>query len=264
VSRNVLFDEKTSWLWKEAVENSEIGEPDNEVVVEDMQQQLNPNSSMQPSSSSTSQSSLSGEESSNKTASIEPPIRVYRRRDQSPEITSRKTKTLQELYETTQVLLVADPTTYEEAAKKEEWCKAMQEELMAIEKNKTWQLVKLPEGKNVIGVKWVFRTKFGADGSVQKFKARLVAKGYAQEYGIDYEETFSPVARFETVRLLLALAAQLKRSVYQFDVKSAFLNGELLEEVYVEQPKGFEVKGKESYVYKLAKALYGLKQAPRA
>ena len=171
---------------------------------------------------------------------------------------------VQELYETTQILFVSDPTTYEEAARKGEWCKAMEEEIQAIEKNKTWELMELPKGKNVIGLKWVFKTKFGPDGSVQKFKARLVAKGYAQEYGVDYEETFSPVARFETVRLLLALAAQLKRNVYQFDVKSAFLNGELIEEVYVEQPRGFEVKGKEDCVYKLTKALYGLKQAPRA
>jgi Reverse transcriptase (RNA-dependent DNA polymerase) len=99
--------------------------------------------------------------------------------------------------------------------------------------------------------------------SVQKYKARLVVKGYAQEYGVDYEETFSPVVRFEMVRLLLALAAHLKKHVYQFDVKSTFLNGELAEEVYVEQPRGFEVKGKEDWVYKLVKVLYGLKQAPR-
>ncbi|KAK9148869.1 hypothetical protein Scep_007626 [Stephania cephalantha] len=121
----------------------------------------------------------------------------------------------------------------------------------------------LPEGKNAIGLKWVFKTKFAADGSILKHKARLVAKGYAQQYGIDFEETFSPVARFETVRLILALAAQLQWMVYQFDVKSTFLNGELHEEVYVAQPEGFE-KGNETKVYILRKALYGLKQAPRA
>lgn len=125
-------------------------------------------------------------------------------------------------------------------------------------------MVDLLEGKNVIGLKWVFRTKFNTDGSIQKHKARLVAKGYAQQEGIDFEETFSPVARFETVRVVLALAAQWKLDVFQLDVKSAFLNGDLQEEVFVEQPLGFVKNGEEGKVYKLQKALYGLKQAPRA
>ncbi|KAI4351147.1 hypothetical protein L6164_005530 [Bauhinia variegata] len=97
--------------------------------------------------------------------------------------------------------------------------------------------VDLPQGKNAIGLKWVFRTKYNADNSIQKHKARLVAKGYAQQQGIDFDETFSPVARFETVRTFLALATQLQWPVFQFDVKSAFLNGELKEEVYVSQPE---------------------------
>ncbi|CAL5390436.1 unnamed protein product [Camellia sinensis] len=140
----------------------------------------------------------------------------------------------------------------------------MVEELAAIEKNRTWEMMDLPEGKNATGLKWVFKTKFGADGSIQKHKARLVAKGYAQQHGIDFEETFSPVARFETVRIIFALAAQLQWPVYQLDVKSAFLNGDLQEEVYVTQPEGFMIEGKETKVYKLRKTLYGLKQAPRA
>jgi len=140
----------------------------------------------------------------------------------------------------------------------------MKEEIKSIEKNATWQLLNLPEGKNVIGLKWVFRTKFKTDGSIQKHKARLVAKGYAQQEGIDFEETFSLVARFETVRVMLALAAQWKLKVFQLDVKSAFLNGDLQEEVFVEQPLGFVKAGEEGKVYKLQKALYGLKQAPRA
>ena len=121
--------------------------------------------------------------------------------------------------------------------------------MIAIEKNCTWELVDAPPEKNVIGLKWVFRTKYNADGSVQKYKARLVAKAYDQVYGIDFDETFSPAARIETVIIFLSIAAQLKVPVYQLDVKSAFLNGELMEEVYVEQPQGFEVADHPEKVY---------------
>lgn len=110
--------------------------------------------------------------------------------------------------------MVPGPTTYDEAVQKELWRKAMEEEITAIEKNATWELTNLPREKNVIGLKWVFKTKFNAYGNIQKHKAHLVAKGYSQQYGEDYEETFSPVARFETVRLLLAVASQLKWKVY--------------------------------------------------
>lgn len=122
----------------------------------------------------------------------------------------------------------------------------------------------LPPGKDAIGLKWVYKSKFNSDGSLQKHKAHLVVKGYAQVLGIDFFEPFSPVARIDTIRTIIAIAAQRGWKVSQFDVKSAFLNGELQEEVYVEQPHGFEIEGLENKVYKLGKALYGLKQAPRA
>lgn len=157
-----------------------------------------------------------------------------------------------------------DPVHFEEAVKEEKWIKAMDEEINAIERNETWELTDLPDSKDCIGVKWVYKTKRNVEGNVDKYKARLVVKGYKQKYGIDYEETFAPVARMETVRVVLAIAAQYKLKVHQMDVKSAFLNGVLNEEVYVEQPSGYETKGKESKVYRLKKALYGLKQAPRA
>ncbi|TQD98696.1 hypothetical protein C1H46_015689 [Malus baccata] len=128
-----------------------------------------------------------------------------------------------------------------------------------IEKNATWKLVDRPTNKPIIGVKWVFKTKLNLDGTVQKNKARLVGKGYAQKPGIDYNETFAPVARLDTIRTLIALAAQKSWKLYQLDVKSAFLNGVLEEEVFVEQPDGFVITGKEDKVYKLHKALYGLK-----
>ncbi|KAM1032295.1 hypothetical protein ACFX2I_035891 [Malus domestica] len=161
-------------------------------------------------------------------------------------------------------LCIIEPEKYEDAAKDESWMKAMKDELSMIEKNATWKLVDRPTNKPIIGVKWVFKTKLNLDGTVQKNKARLVAKGYAQKPGIDYNETFAPVARLDTIRTLIALAAQKSWKLYQLDVKSAFLNGVLEEEVFVEQPDGFVITGKEDKVYKLHKALYGLKQAPRA
>ncbi|BBG96609.1 hypothetical protein Prudu_005462 [Prunus dulcis] len=140
----------------------------------------------------------------------------------------------------------------------------MENEMNMIEKNQTWELVRRPYDKPVIGVKWVYKTKLNLDGSVQKNKVRLVAKRYAQKPGIDYNETFAPVARLDTIRTLIALAAKNNWKLFQLDVKSTFLNGVLEEKVYVDQPDRFIVQGEEDKVYKLHKALYGLKQAPKA
>jgi hypothetical protein len=140
----------------------------------------------------------------------------------------------------------------------------MQEELNQFERNKVWKLVPRPSNKTVIGTKWVFRNKLDENGTVTRNKARLVAQGYRQEEGIDYDETFAPVARLESIRLFLAYAAFKDFKVFQMDVKSAFLNGKLSEEVYVAQPPGFPDPKNPDYVYRLEKALYGLKQAPRA
>eukprot|EP00253_Pinus_taeda_P028785 PITA_28785 len=140
----------------------------------------------------------------------------------------------------------------------------MDEEMNAIERNKTLDLVELPKGKVVIEVKWVYKTKSNAEGKIERHKARLIVKGYKQQYGRDYEETFTLVARMETVRVVLSITAQNKWKVYQMDVKSTFLNGVLMEEVYIEQLLGYEKKGQEHKVCRLKKALYGLKQAPRA
>ncbi|KAL5567336.1 hypothetical protein UlMin_030500 [Ulmus minor] len=119
----------------------------------------------------------------------------------------------------------------------------MDEEIKAIEKNDTWELTSLPKGHKAIGVKWVYKTKRNAKGEIERHKARLVAKGYSQKAGIDYDEVFAPVARLETIRLIISLAAQNKWKIHQMDVKSAFLNGVLEEEVYIQQPSGYEVKG---------------------
>lgn len=164
------------------------------------------------------------------------------------------------------MLMVAehDPILFEEAVTQSIWREAMKSEIDSIEKNQTWELTTLPEGFKAIGVKWVYKTKLNEDGKVEKYKARLVVKGYAQSYGVDYTEVFAPVARLYTIRTILALAAQSNWEVFQLDVKSAFLHGELEEDVYVKQPEGYIKKGEEEKVYKLKKALYGLKQAPRA
>ena len=121
-----------------------------------------------------------------------------------------------------------------------------------------------PSSQSVIGTKWVFRNKSDENGTIVRNKARLVAQGYNQEEGIDYEETFAPVARLESIRMLFAFACHKGFTLYQMDVKSAFLNGHILEEVYVEQPPGFINYKYPDHVFKLKKALYGLKQAPRA
>ncbi|KAG8480141.1 hypothetical protein CXB51_024917 [Gossypium anomalum] len=175
----------------------------------------------------------------------------------------RGTRTIADIYQRCNVAIV-EPSNFKEAAKNKSWKKAMEAELEIIHKNDTWDLVDRPDHKKVIGVKWVFRAKYNADGSLNKHKARLVVKGYSQQYGIDFMETFAPVARLDTIKLLFALAAQKQWRIHQLDVKSAFLNGFLKEEIFIEQPEGFKVPGEEDKVYKLKKALYGLKQAPRA
>ena len=157
-----------------------------------------------------------------------------------------------------------EPLSFKEAVKDEKWIQAMEEEIQAIKKNDTWELASLPCGHQAIGVKWVYKAKKNSKGDVERYKARLVVKGYKQKQGVDYDEVFAPVARLETIRLLLSLAAQNHWKIHQMDVKSAFLNGNLVEEVYIEQPLGFVVEGCEDKVLRLKKALYGLKQAPRA
>ncbi|KAI3753296.1 hypothetical protein L2E82_25346 [Cichorium intybus] len=137
-------------------------------------------------------------------------------------------------------------------------------ELEEFERNKVWRLIPKPANASIVGLKWVYRSKLDTEGNVVQNKARLVVKGYCQQEGIDYEETFAPVARLESVWIFLAYGAHKNFGVYQMDVKCAFLNGDLEETVFVEQPPGFESKTHPNYCYVLDKAVYGLKQAPRA
>ena len=135
------------------------------------------------------------------------------------------------------------PINYEEAVMSSKWRLAMDSEINSIEKNQTWKLTDLPAGAKTIGVKWIYKTKLNELGEVDKYKARLVAKGYSQQQGVDFIEIYAPVACMDTVRMIVALAAQRGWTIYQLDVKSAFLHGELSEDVYVDQPKGYEKKG---------------------
>ncbi|KAJ9558522.1 hypothetical protein OSB04_013136 [Centaurea solstitialis] len=157
-----------------------------------------------------------------------------------------------------------EPSDVSQALSDPNWVLAMQEELAEFERNKVWRLVTRPWGKSIIGLKWIFWNKKDENNLIIRNKARLVAKGYRQQEGIDYDETFAPVARIEAIRIFLAYAAHKNMTVYQMDVKCAFLNGVLQEEVYVEQPEGFVDPRYPNHVYVLDKALYGLKQAPRA
>ncbi|GJS80529.1 retrovirus-related pol polyprotein from transposon TNT 1-94 [Tanacetum coccineum] len=157
-----------------------------------------------------------------------------------------------------------EPKNVNEALTDDSWIVAMQEELNQFIANDVWELVPQPRNMTIIGTKWVFRNKLDENGIVSRNKARLVAQGYNQQEGIDYDETYAPVARLESIRILLAYACALDFKLFQMDVKSAFLNGFINEEVYVAQPLGFIDFEKPNHVYKLKKALYGLKQAPKA
>nr|GEZ76714.1 retrovirus-related Pol polyprotein from transposon TNT 1-94 [Tanacetum cinerariifolium] len=161
-------------------------------------------------------------------------------------------------------LTFVEPKTYKEVLTQSCWIEAIQEELNEFERLEVWELVPRPDQVMVITLKWIYKVKLDELGGILKNKARLVARGYRQEEGIDFEESFAPVARLEAIRIFLAYAAHKNMVVYQMDVKTAFLNGNLREEVYISQPDGFVDPDNPNHVYKLKKALYGLKQAPRA
>ena len=156
------------------------------------------------------------------------------------------------------------PRSIEEAIKISDWREVVFEEMKALKKNETWEICSLPKGVVPVGYKWVFTVNHKSDGTLERFKARLVAKGYPQTYEINYLETFAPVAKVNTVRVLLSLAARNDWSLHQMDVKNAFLNGELNEEVYMQLPPSFEENLGKDKVCKLLKSLYGLKQSPCA
>lgn len=267
ISRDVTFDETKTWHWDENdIEREnffvqfEEDETDDTQQEDDRQQHFN-------------EGNVSRENSPVTPASpITPVTQIIplNRDDYDDSTEPRKVRLLKDVYEDAEtrdelgLMGVDEPRNYKQAVKDDDWKWAMEREMESIQENETWELTKLPPGQKVIGLKWVYKLKKDANGRVVKHKARLVAKGYSQEQGIDYDEVYAPVTRLETVRLLLALSAKNNWEVHHLDVKTAFLNGDLKEEVFVTQPEGFEKAGKEQYVYKLKKALYGLRQAPRA
>ena len=163
-------------------------------------------------------------------------------------------------------LLESEPQSFKEAVTSPAgalWKEAINSEFESILQNHTWELVDLPPGCKSLGYKWIFKRKMKADGSIDKYKARLVIKGYRQREGLDYFDTYSPVTRINFIQMIIAVAALCNLEIHQMDVKTAFLNGDLDEEIYMEQPEGFIAPGQEKKVCKLVKSLYGLKQAPK-
>lgn len=263
ISRDVVFEEDAKWNWDKTGEQAncdvlEWGDEDekevNEIGAEsEEEEQVDDNAT---NSSST--------ESAEDSFPSPVPGRIRRQPTWMEDYVSGEGISDEERNNLVMFTSAEDPVFFEEVVKSKKWKEAMDMEIKAIEKNGTWELTTLPEGAKKIGVKWIFKTKLDENGEVDKYKARLVAKGYTQQFGIDYTKVFSPVAGWDTIRMILALAAHKGWNVYQLDVKSAFLHGELKEEVFIEQPQGYEKKGAEGKVYKLKKALYELKQAPRA
>jgi hypothetical protein len=167
-------------------------------------------------------------------------------------------------YDSRRRAFFATLVSHHDALREPEWYAAMSAEFDALSQIKTWTLVPRPPGVNIVGSKWIFKTKHHPDGSVDKHKARLVARGFTQQHGIDYGDTFSPVVKSATVRLVLSLAVSHGWSLRQVDVSNAFLHGFLSEDVYMQQPPGFEDCRYPSHVCKLQRSIYGLKQSPRA
>ena len=162
-------------------------------------------------------------------------------------------------------LLEDEPQSFKEAMSSPEapyWKEAINNEVEFILQNHMWELVDLPPGSKPPRYKWIFKKKMKADGSIDKYKARLVIKGYEQKEGLDYFDTYSPVTRISSIRMLIAIAVIRNLEIHQMDVKTTLLNGDLDEEIYMEQPEGFIVPGPEKKVCRLVKSLYGLKQAP--
>lgn len=211
--------------------------------------------------------STKGEASTSDSDDNQQPLRRSSRDRRSPKYFHDEYATMSNAEHTAlHVTQITEPSTLNEALKSEyasQWKCAADAEYRSLLENNTWELVDLPPGQKAIDCKWVFRVKYDEDGQIERFKGRLVAKGFQQIYGIDYDETFSPVVRFTSIRALLAVAVSRGMYIHQMDVITAFLNGHLDEDIYMKQPEGYVEHGKENMVCHLKRSLYGLKQSPR-
>jgi hypothetical protein len=161
-------------------------------------------------------------------------------------------------------IIDSEPSFYEETTRHPVWRDVIMEDYQSIMKNDVWDIVLRPEGKSVVTSKWIYKIKHIVDGSIERHKMIFVARGFSHVEGIDYEETFAHVARYTSIWMIISSTTSMGWRVHQMDVKTKFLNGEIEEEVYIEQPDGFMIHEKEFHVCRLKKALYGLKQPPRA
>ena len=250
ISRDAIFEEDEKWTWSTQGENSLPPTLLPSFLFDQADEdQIDP---------SDEEKEISTEMTSSSSVSKDHPPR-YRSLSDLYSETSPITQN-----EDAHLLSSEEPLSYTEAAHEEVWRGAMREEMLAIDRNNTWELEIPPPNCTPIGLKWIFKLKKNPQGEVIKHKAWLVVKGYSKRKGIDYEEVYAPVVRFETTGILIALVALKGWQIHHLDVKSAFLNGEINEVIHVKQPEGFLVKEKEGHALRLKKALYGLKQAPRA
>ncbi|RVX12019.1 Retrovirus-related Pol polyprotein from transposon TNT 1-94 [Vitis vinifera] len=250
ISRDVVFEEDKNWDWDKKYEEAivcdlEWGDDGKEATVNEEESDSNLDADIEEDTEENNATATTTESDAAVTASDlliqnrDNPSNSNAARNRRPPAWTSDYETGEGLSEEEHevqlaMFAAADPIYFEEAVKSEKWRTTMDVEMEAIKKNDTWELTDLPKGGKTIGVKWVYKTKFNENGEVEKHKARFVAKGYTQRFGVDYTEVFAPVARMETIRLVVALAAQRGWFIYQLDVKSAFLHGELNEEVFVE------------------------------
>ena len=259
-SRDVRFNESTCGVEKESMTDASVEDPQVEIDATSDESQ---SSADDLSEEKIKKHGANDEESTEENCSepeggrTEPTVRRSQRETRRPNFYGELVNTAR---------TVSEPTTVEEAmscSENKNWQEAMEAEFQSLSTNQVWDLVTPPKDCKVINSKWVFKCKLGQHGQVERYKARLVAQGYSQRPGIDYEETFAPVVRFESVRSMIALAVHGNMKLHQMDVKTAFLNGELREEVFIRQPEGFIEEGKDNLVCRLKKSIYGLKQSPR-
>jgi hypothetical protein len=265
VSRDIIFNERMAFRKsiEEIIEEEELEEPDEENTENKNNEKDQPDHPMEPCENIDSDIIPKTKKRPSWLESTLQDTEILK----VPEGTSRKSKRPKRFssyaaYMTK--LLDEEPTTFEEAVQKGQWKEAMTEEHQSIMKNEVWEIVPRPKEKSVVTSKWVYKIKHAVDRSMDKYKARFVAIGLSQKEGEYYDETFALVARYTSIRAIISLVASMGWNIHQMDVKTTFLNGAIEEEVYIEQPQGFEVHSRDTHIFRLKKALYGLKQASRA